>query len=127
MRTEEQMPIRIALADDEPAFRRTLTLLLERLGHKVTCVVANGADLVDNCLKNQIDLAIIDLDMPIMDGLAAAEHAADAGVPVILLSGHADAEYVVVEHEPIIARLLKPFGIDELQKAIDSALQSSDQ
>jgi two-component system, sensor histidine kinase len=122
MPTEKQIPIRIALADDEPAFLRTLELLLERLGHEVTCAVSNGAELVDSCLKSNVDLAIVDLDMPIMDGLAAAEHAAMIGVPVILLSGHADASEVVVEHEPIATRLCKPFAIEELQSAIISAL-----
>ena len=72
-----------------------------------------------------IDLAIVDLDMPIMDGLAAAEHAAKAGVPVILLSGHADAEHVVMEQEPIAARLCKPCTIEELQTAIECAVRGT--
>lgn len=97
-------------------------LLLEQLGYEVTCAVMNGADLIDHCLKDKVDLVIVDLDMPIMDGLAAAEHAATAGIPVILLSGHDDARYVVVENEPIAARLTKPFTIDELEGAITCAL-----
>ena len=126
MSGDKQTPIRIALADDEPIFRQMLALLLERLGHEVVCAAANGAELVDGGLNDTIDLAIVDLDMPIMDGLAAAEHAAKAGVPVILLSGHADAEHVVIEREPIVARLCKPFGIEELRRAIECALQQSD-
>jgi response regulator NasT len=78
--------------------------------------------LTDHCKAGNVDLAIVDLDMPVMDGLAAAEHITKAGVPVILISGHPDVEHVVVEHEPIAARLTKPFAIGELQKAIDVAL-----
>lgn len=125
MNGDKQTPIRIALADDEPIFRQMLVLLLERLGHEVVCAAANGAELVDGGLDDTIDLAIVDLDMPIMDGLAAAEHAAKAGVPVILLSGHTDVEHVIVEHEPIAARLAKPCTIEELQTAIECAVRGT--
>ena len=127
MSGDKQTPIRIALADDEPIFRQMLVLLLERLGHEVVCAAANGAELVDGGLDDTIDLAIVDLDMPIMDGLAAAEHAAKVGMPVILLSGHTDAEHVIMEREPIVARLCKPCRIEELRKAIECALQQYDQ
>jgi DNA-binding NarL/FixJ family response regulator len=116
-------PIRIALADDEPIFRRMLVRLLEQLGYDVVCAVTNGAELIDNCRQVKIDLAIVDLDMPILDGLAAAEFVANDGIPVILVSGHSDSEYVVPEHEPIAARLCKPFSADELQRAINAALK----
>jgi response regulator NasT len=118
----KKKPIRIALADDESTFRQMLVRLLEQLGYEVACAVSNGAELIDSCRRVKIDLAIVDLDMPIMDGLAAAEFVSKDGIPVILVSGHADSECVVPEHEPITARLCKPFSVDELQKAIDAAL-----
>jgi two-component system, response regulator PdtaR len=126
MSGELKAPIRIALAEDEPVFLQMLTLLLKRLGHEVICAVGNGADLIDRCAGDDIDLAIVDLDMPIMDGLATAEHLTKCGVPVILISGHPDAQHVVLEHEPIAARLTKPFTIEELQQAIDGVLQRLD-
>jgi response regulator NasT len=122
MSGEQQTAVRVALAEDEPIFQRMLVQLLERLGYEVACAVANGADLIDHCRDGNIDLAIVDLDMPVMDGLAAAEHITKAAVPVILISGHPDVEHVVVEHEPIAARLTKPFTIGELREAIDVAL-----
>jgi response regulator NasT len=125
MSGEPKKAVRIALAEDEPVFLRMLVLLLERLGHEVCCAVSNGAELLDQCLEGNIDLAIVDLDMPIMDGLAAAEHITKAGVPVILISGHPDVAHVVVEQEPIAARLTKPFTIDQLREAIDAALVRS--
>jgi response regulator NasT len=114
--------VRIAVADDESTFRQMLARILVQLGHDVVCAVSNGADLIDNCRRIKIDLAIVDLDMPILDGLATAELVSNDGIPVILVSGHADSEYVVPEHEPIAARLCKPFSVDDLQKAIDAAL-----
>jgi response regulator NasT len=114
--------IRIAVADDESTFRQMLVRVLGQLGYDVVCAASNGADLIENCRQVKIDLAIVDLDMPILDGLAAAEFVSNDGIPVILVSGHSDSEYVVPEHEPIAARLCKPFSVDDLQKAIDAAL-----
>jgi response regulator NasT len=114
--------IRIAVADDESTFRQMLVRVLGQLGYDVVCAASNGADLIENCRQVKIDLAIVDLDMPILDGLAAAEFVSNDGIPVILVSGHSDSVYVVPEHEPIAARLCKPFSVDDLQKAIDAAL-----
>jgi DNA-binding NtrC family response regulator len=60
----------------------------------------------------------------VMDGLAAADEMARQGIPVILISGHPDAYAVVVENEPVVARLLKPASVDQLRGAIDAALAS---
>lgn len=115
------MKLRLAVADDEPDVRTLLIQVLEYLGHKVVCEAADGVDLVKKCLDQRIDVALVDLDMPQMDGLAAAEALFSKGIPVILISGHSDAEHVVVEHEPIAARLTKPASIENVRRAIDQA------
>ena len=60
--------------------------------------------------------------MPVMDGLAAAQHLAEKGIPVILVSGHADAEEIVLEYEPVVCTVLKPASLESLQSAIEQAL-----
>ena len=115
--------VRIALAEDEPDVRTMFIRLLERLGHEVVYAVANGEELVDQCLEGNVDLVFVDLDMPIMDGLAAAEHVEKQGIPVILISGHPDADQVVVEQEPVVMRISKPVTIEALRAAIDQALR----
>jgi response regulator NasT len=117
-------PVRIAVAEDEPDVRKTFVRLLERLGHTVVCSAANGEELIDQCANAQVDVAFVDLDMPVVDGLAAAEVVSERGIPVILVSGHPDARQVVVENEPVVARIVKPATIDELQRAIRTALSS---
>jgi CheY-like chemotaxis protein len=72
----------------------------------------------------EVDLAFVDLDMPIIDGLAAAEVISEKGIPVILVSGHPDARQVVLEQEPVVARITKPAKTEELQRAIQTALSS---
>jgi FixJ family two-component response regulator len=62
--------------------------------------------------------------MPVVDGLAAAEIVSERGIPVILVSGHPDARQVVVEREPVVARITKPATVEALQRAIQQALAS---
>jgi len=122
--TEQVGPVRIAVAEDEPDIRKTFVRLLEYLGHKVVCAASNGEELVDHCLQEEVDIVFVDLDMPIIDGLAAAEMLSEKGIPVILVSGHPDVCNVVVENEPVVARIVKPATIDSLRRAIDAALAS---
>jgi CheY-like chemotaxis protein len=124
MAMEVAEQIRIAVADDEPVVRKTFVRLLELLGHTVVCSASNGAELIDLCAGQQVDIAFVDLDMPVMDGLAAAAEVSKQGIPVVLISGHPDVFDVVLEHEPVVTRLLKPASIDDLRAAIKEALAS---
>jgi response regulator NasT len=122
--TENGAPVRIAVAEDEPDVRKTFVRLLECLGHKVVCSVGNGEELIEQCSYEEVDSAFVDLDMPVVDGLAAAEVVSERGIPVILVSGHPDARQVVVENEPVVARISKPASVDALRNAIQKALAS---
>jgi two-component system, response regulator PdtaR len=124
MRDIGSPPVRIAVAEDEPDVRKTFVRLLECLGHKVVCSVGNGEELIDQCNLDNVDIAFVDLDMPVIDGLAAAEIVSERGIPVILVSGHPDARQVVVEQEPVVARITKPASVEALQRAIQQALAS---
>lgn len=116
-------PIKIALADDNRDARKTLSALLALMGHEVVCQAENGAELLRTCFEGHVDVVISDLDMPIIDGLEAAEEIAEKGIPVILLSGHPDLERVNLAHEPLAARLLKPVTLDSLRAALVRALK----
>jgi response regulator NasT len=124
MAEQQIVSVRIAVAEDEPDIRSTFVRLLECLGHRVVCSAANGEELIDQCLKTEVDVAFVDLDMPVVDGLAAAEVVAEKGIPVVLVSGHPDAKNVVVENEPVVARIVKPATVETLQRAIQVALAS---
>ena len=118
----EAAGVRIAVAEDEPDVRNTFVRMLEHLGHKVICAVANGAELLDRCSMDQVDVVFVDLDMPVMDGLATAQELSGKGIPVILVSGHPDADRVVLEHEPVAMRLSKPATLESLQSAIEQVI-----
>jgi len=122
MSEDRTVSVRIALAEDEPDIRKTFVRLLEHLGHKVIFAVSNGAELLDQSLEENVDVVFVDLDMPVMDGLAAAEEVERKGIPVILVSGHPDSESVVLDQEPIVARITKPASLESLRIAIQQAL-----
>jgi response regulator NasT len=122
MADEQSLSVRIAVAEDEPDIRKTFVRLLELLGHQVVFAVGNGAELLDQSLDDQVDVVIVDLDMPVMDGLAAAEEVERKGIPVILVSGHPDSESVVLDQEPVVARLSKPASVESIQRAIRQAV-----
>jgi CheY-like chemotaxis protein len=119
--------IRVAVADDESSARKLLVLLLEALGHVVVYAATDGADLVDQCLDRDVDLVLVDLDMPKMDGLAAAEVLAAKGIPVILISGHPDISHIVVENEPIVTSLTKPASLEGLRMVIEETMATRQQ
>ncbi len=89
--------MKILLAEDDAALRATFTRLLSRLGHEVLAF-ENGALLVD-ALQGPVDADLVwtDLAMPMGDGAAviraARKYAPD--VPILVVSGHGDAEHVL--------------------------------
>jgi DNA-binding NtrC family response regulator len=119
---DDQVRLKIAVAEDDTNLRKTYVAMLECLGHQVICAAVNGAELLEQCFGQKVDLVIADLDMPVVDGLAVAEEVSKKRIPVILVSGHPDVEEVVVEAEPIATRMVKPVTFGGLQAAIEQAV-----
>jgi CheY-like chemotaxis protein len=123
-RHETATPVRIALAEDDSDLRKVFIGMLELLGNQVVCAVSDGAELLENCFRDHVDLAVVDLDMPVVDGLQAAEAIAERGIPVVLVSGHPDVRDVVLEHEPVVTRIIKPATLESFRRAIAQALDA---
>lgn len=115
--------LRVAVAEDDSDLRQVMVKLIELLGHRVVLSVPDGTELLARCAAGQVDVVLTDLDMPNVDGLAAAEDLANKGVPVILVSGHQDVDRVVVENEPIVASVRKPISLATLESALELARQ----
>lgn len=93
------MPIRIALADDQPLVRVALRALAEADGEiEVVGEAGNGRELLDLARRTRPDVAVVDIRMPVMDGLEATrELALDpalAGTRVLILTTFEIDEYV---------------------------------
>lgn len=86
--------IRVLLADDEPLLRAGARLLLNQAGDiDVVAEASDGAEAIDAVRRITVDVALMDIRMPRMDGLAAVEEIARE-VRVIMLTTFGDEAYV---------------------------------
>jgi DNA-binding NarL/FixJ family response regulator len=87
-----EAPPRVLLVDDNHGFRRELRLLLEDCGVEVVAEGENGQEAVDLATASEADVVVMDLRMPVMDGLQAARALRDRvpALPVIILSAYED-------------------------------------
>lgn len=117
------MALRILIADDEPLNAMALRSQLEALGHDVLGPAANGEEAVDMARAHAFDLAILDVQMPRVSGLQAAERIFEAHpVPIILLTGFSDPDHVSrAIRVPVFQYLVKPVSMDDLGPAISVA------
>ena len=115
--------LRIALADDDEGVRGYLTRCLADLGHEVTAV-EDGKALVELCWSICPDLVVSDVQMPQMDGLAAATIIRkEFAIPVILMSGcwsRAQAEAAAMLDIPCLEKPVRPLT---LVSVIDEAFR----
>jgi PAS domain S-box-containing protein len=116
---------RIVCVDDEPAVLRTLELLMQHAGHSVTFFASALAALERLAADaSQVDLVITDQTMPELTGLDLARrlHALRADLPVIMLSGHAEAEDTSASPPNIRLCLRKPVRSEQLLEAVSHVL-----
>ena len=90
--------IRLALADDQALFRRGLAMLLRDMSDvRVTFECANGEELLQGLRNNPVDIVLLDLEMPEMDGMEAMKliRRDHPEVKVIVLSMHGEEKFIV--------------------------------
>lgn len=110
----------ILVAEDESLNALALQSQLEALGHRVAGPARNGREAVDIARVVPIDLAILDVRMPELGGLEAAERIVrEKPIPIILLTGYDDPESMErAAHAPIFHYLVKPVSLEDLAPAI---------
>ena len=116
----ETQPLKILAVDDEKQIVDLLATMLEGLGHKIIGVT-DGQQALDYLDKEDFDLVITDLGMPVISGWDVAAKAKNkkAGLPVVLVTGWgAEYESKDLTEAGIDAILNKPFRFDELTKII---------
>src|ERR671931_1658085 len=91
-----RMPVRLVLADDHLVLRQALRALLERRGLEVVADEADGAAAVNAVRRLAPDVAVLDVAMPVLNGVDAAREIARIApsCAVILLSGVDDTRFV---------------------------------
>lgn len=115
---------RIAVVDDNPSERLVLKGLLEDAGLDLVAEGVDGSEAVKICRLKSPDLLIMDVKMPVKDGIEAAlEISRDCPTPIVLLTGCDDEETVRRAADAgVMAFLVKPVRAEELGPAIELAI-----
>jgi response regulator NasT len=118
------IPLRILIGDDESIRLMSLRKQLSALGHHVVAEASNGEEAVALAEATQPDLAILDIKMPVVDGIEAAQQITRGRpIPIILLTAYSEAELVErAAQANISAYLVKPVAEEDLLPAITLAL-----
>ena len=114
---------RVLIAEDEALIRLDLKEMLEEEGYSVVGEVGDGQQAVDLARELNPDLVILDIQMPVLDGLSAAAQIASARIaPVIVLTAFSQRELVERARDAgAMAYLVKPFSKNDLVPAIEVA------
>ena len=120
----DAMAVRIVIAEDEALIRLDLKETLEEEGYEVVGAVGRGDEAVELVKELHPDLAILDIKMPGMDGIAAArEITAARRAAVLILTAFSQRDLVQQAVEAgAFQYLVKPFQTSDLVPAIETAL-----
>src|SRR6266481_1642517 len=121
------MPTRLLLADDHALIRQGLKALLEKQGFQVVAEASDGQEALRSVQKTQPDVAIIDISMPVLNGVDAARELKKSSpkTKVILLTHH-DEQYVTESlRAGVRGYVLKSQAGDDLVHAIQEVCRGS--
>jgi AmiR/NasT family two-component response regulator len=118
------VPVRVVIAEDEAIVRLDLKEMLEEHGYEVVGDTGRGDEAVALVRDRRPDLAILDIKMPGMDGLAAARQiTAERLAAVLVLTAFSQRSLIEEARDAgVLAYLVKPFQASELVPAIEVAL-----
>jgi DNA-binding NarL/FixJ family response regulator len=122
------MPIRVLLADDHAMVRQGLKALLEQQGVQVICEAADGEETLRLAKEFRPDIAILDISMPILNGIDAAREMKRSltETKVLLLTQHTEDEYVTEAlRAGVHGYVLKNQAAEDLLHAIQEITQGS--
>jgi two-component system, response regulator PdtaR len=117
-------PIRIVVAEDEALIRLDLTESLTALGFEVVANVADGESAITAVKTLKPDIAILDVKMPVLDGLSAAEEILSEKIcAVVMLTAFSQIELIEKANDAgVMAYLTKPYRATDLVPAIEIAV-----
>lgn len=115
--------MRVLIADDDPIILLDLKQMLETLGYEVVAEASDGQQAMALAEQHNPDVCVLDVKMPVVDGIDAASQIANAGVaPVILLTAYSDKELIDrAKDAGVFGYLVKPFKPSDLPPAIEVA------
>ncbi|SFC03244.1 response regulator receiver and ANTAR domain protein [Nocardioides terrae] len=114
----------VVIAEDEVLIRMDLAEMLAEEGYEVVGQAGDGQTAIDLATQHKPDLVILDVKMPVLDGIAAAERIARERIaPVVMLTAFSQRELVERARDAgAMAYLVKPFTASDLVPAIELAV-----
>jgi response regulator NasT len=113
---------RILVAEDEALIRLDLVEMLTEAGYEVVAQATNGVEAIALAKEFKPDLAILDVKMPELDGISAAQEIIEIS-PVLMLTAFSQKELVERARDAgVMAYVVKPFSINDLTPAIEIAM-----
>ncbi|MFC7492494.1 MULTISPECIES: ANTAR domain-containing response regulator [unclassified Knoellia] len=115
---------RILVAEDEAIIRLDLAEMLGEAGYDVVGQASNGEQAVQMATELRPDLVVMDVKMPVLDGISAAEQIGKERIcPVVMLTAFSQTELVERARDAgVMAYIVKPFTATDVVPAIDIAL-----
>jgi response regulator NasT len=121
------MSVRILVAEDEALIRMDLIEMLQEAGYTVCAEATNGEEAIALATEHKPDLCILDVKMPVLDGISAAEKIISIA-PVLMLTAFSQRELVERARDAgVMAYVVKPFTIGDLVPAIEIAMSRHNQ
>ena len=125
--SEKKEPVRVLLADDDEGYRRQLSSLLGTVPYiDVVAVAGDGREALNALEKCQVDVALVDIAMPSMDGVEVTKVITECypDTKVVILSGLVPEDYI----EKVLATetmgfLTKDMGVDDIARGLRAASQ----
>lgn len=120
---------RVVIADDENIVRMDIREILEVNGYDVVGEAADGIDAVELCRQQRPDLVLLDIKMPLMDGLTAAKqiHGSGAKPAIVFLTAYNDERFIDKAAEyGSVGYVVKPLSERSLIPAIKIALKRAE-
>lgn len=115
---------RVVIAEDEALIRLDLKEMLEEEGYAVVAEAGDGESAVKLAMEQRPDLVILDVKMPILDGISAAEQIVSQRIaPCLILTAFSQRDLVERARDAgAMAYLVKPFTKSDLVPAIEMAV-----
>ena len=120
--------IRVVIADDEPITKMDLNELLSEAGYEVVGEASDGFDAVEICRQKHPNLVLLDIKMPLLDGLSAAKiiHEENLAETIMMMTAYSERGFIEQAKESGVGGyLVKPIDEKSLIPNIEMAVNRS--
>ncbi|WP_139853370.1 LytR/AlgR family response regulator transcription factor [Acinetobacter pullicarnis] len=111
----------ILISDDEPLAVERLSRLVSQLGHQVVATAQNGKQVLELAQQYEPDVVLLDIQMPVMDGLSCAQHLTQLNpMPAVVFCTAYDQHALNAIQSQASGYLIKPIAQSELQRVLNN-------